>query len=648
MINSRNREKAETATQMKITYRAVSHKGYKKIFKSFVVACSLASLSFINLPSFSETVFLKGTAYQTGISIKDVLVGSSEVVVSNAPIKRVAVTDPSVADIRILSDTSAMVRGKKIGQTTLLIWEGKDSSVRPTRFDIKVKRDIRDLIASLKLIDPNIDVDYVIVPASRIEQAVPINSNGAYTTSYKTSPETVGDPAPSVVVSNQPPQNAAPPAGGGNSAGNVVERIILSGKVKSADVVGRALSTAATYMGEDPNFRIVTRNGGMIVDQVSELLSGADSSGGGFAGSQSLTNPLKFTSNLRGNLGGGSIVANATGSIMSFLEVRERPQISIMIRFYEVSRSINKELGTSFLFSPGGGPNKRNGIYGISAPNNLASATGNQAITAGDSLAQAAASVATAVGGSAAGTFFSLFPKQNLAIAVQALESKGELKILAEPNLVVASGEPGKFLAGGEIPIRQAVSTLGAIGQQVTFETFGISLNVLPSITDGDSILMNVTAQTRDIDSTNPFAGGGVPAFRTRRADTQVEMDPSQALIIGGLINANSVNNLKKIPVLGDIPILGALARSKSFARSDSELIIVLAPEIVRGGNPGQILKPLAIDNASRPGEYDYIPRSFDASRTSVPIGQPQGVTVRAPVDLSKPTTVNDLDHIYH
>lgn len=618
----------------------------------------LALLSLSSQSGISETVFLKGTAYQSGISLKDIKVGSSEVVVSNAPIKRVAVTDPSVANIKVLSDTSALVMGRKVGKTTLLIWEGKDSSVRPTRFDISVKRDITDLIESLKTLDPNIAVDYVVVPSNRIEQiAQPPNSNGAYTTSYNVDPQVVGDPAPSVVVSNQNGAQTPPPAtvgGGLASPGGVVERIILSGKVKSPDVIAKAMTITATYMGEDSSMRIVTRNGGFIVDQINQLLAEADTSAGASTGSQSLTRPLSFTSNLRGNLGNGSIVSNGTGTILSFLEVTDRPQISVMIRFYEVSRNVGKEFSTRFGWAPG--KTGKGGIYGLGAGGNLPNVGGTFSTNGsfGNVLPGSPTGISSSAGisfapsaGSNPGTFFSLFPKQQLSIAIQALESRGEVKVLAEPNLVVQSGEPGKFLAGGEVPIQQALATLGAIGQQVTFETFGISLNVLPTITDNDSILMNVAAQTRDLDSSNPFASPGLPAFRTRKADTQVEMDPSQVLVIGGLINATSTSNLSKIPFLGDIPILGVLARSKEFSRGDSELIIVLSPDIVRGGSASQIIRPLALDSSSRPGEFDYIPRTIDAGRTSIPVSAPPNMPQRSPVDLQRPATVNDLDHIY-
>ncbi len=607
--------------------------------KKFLLAgFSLMAFSVSNFSCLAETVFLKGTAYQTGIALKNINVGASEVIVSNAAIKRVAVADPSVASVRVLSDTSALVMGRKLGKTTLLIWEGKEASVRPTRFDITVRRDITDLIASLKSLDPNINVDYILIPSNKMEAVTqPPNSNGAYTTSFRTKIDTVGDPAPSVVVDNsQGSQPASTGAGGAGAGGDIKEKVILSGKIKSADIIAKALTIASTYMGFDATMKIVTRNGGVLAEQMSSLLGDGSGGGGGGAGggTQSLENPMAFTSNLKGNLANGSIITNGDGSIVSMLEVGERPQVSVMIRFYEISRGTGKELSGKVDWLPvnrnnsniGGGNIGTNGLLG-----NVASTAVGLVSNAG------------------AGTAFSIFPKQNLAIQIKALEQRGEVKLLAEPTLVVASGEPGRFLAGGEIPIQQGISTLGAIGQQVRFETFGISLNVLPTITDDDSLLMNVMAQTRDLDSSNPFipAGSNLPAFKTRKAETQVELDPSQVLVIGGLINANSVNNLSKIPLFGDIPILGLLARSKKFTKEESELVIVLSPEIIRGAHPSQVIKPMALEN-SRPGEFDFIPTRINTSRTGTPIGNPPpNMPARGPVDLSRPTTVNDLDHIY-
>ncbi|HEY9886477.1 MAG TPA: pilus assembly protein N-terminal domain-containing protein [Vampirovibrionales bacterium] len=601
------------------------------------------AFTFSSIPAaFADTVFLKGTAYKSGIAKKNINVGSSEVIVSSEPIKRVAITDPSVANVKILSDTSAIVMGKRMGRTTLLIWEGKNGTTRPSRFDIVVKRDISDLIARLKMLDPNIQIDYVLVSANQIEpQTQTPNSNGAFTTSYNTDPQIVGDPQPSVVVSNQ---SSGTPAAAPIS-GNIVEKITLSGKVKSAEVIAKAITLSATYMGFDSSLKVVTRSGGLIVDEVSQILSERDNSAqGGTGGSQSVNSPLAFTSTVKGNLGNGNVISNKDGSIISFLEVSDKPQISVMIRFYEVSKGIGKEFSSRLLYSP----RSSKKTFGLGAGGNLAPGTLTTQRNPQSGALESFFELPFSAGGSGNAALFMFDPSLNINAVIQALESRGETKLLAEPNIVVQSGEPGRFIAGGEIPIQQAVSTLGAIGQQVTWEQFGISMNILPTITDKDSIILNVSAQNRELDPNNAFAAAGLPAFQTRRADTQVEMDPGQVLVLGGLVNNNSSRNLDKIPFIGDIPILGALARSKDFSRNDTELVVILSPEIVRSAHHSQIIRPLALEGSSNPGEFDYIPTQLpNTQRTSIPIGAPPNMPARDPVDLTRPATVNDLDQIY-
>jgi Flp pilus assembly secretin CpaC len=623
----------------------------KFCYSGLLLTCLSISALTAPLTCQAETVFLKGTSYKSGIAIKDVAVGSSEIISSNLPIKRVAVTDPSVADIRILSETSAIVRGKKIGKTTILIWEGKETTVRPNRFDITVKRDISDLIASIKLIDPNINIDYVLFLPNEITAAQPTNSNGAYTTSFNATPETVGEPAPSVVVSNKPQGGGAGAGGGGAKA---VERILLTGKVKGPDVIAKALSVASMYMGEDPgSMRILTRNGGLDVGNISGVLSPTMQSGGG-AGESVMSDSSPFSSNITSNFSNGTIIANGSGSVVSYLEIDGKTQVAVKIRFYEISKNAGKQFSAN-----GVGQLSVNGKklpLGISGPKGTVA--GQQLGVIGTPIPGTAGLLTRQLrylltGGGAplgAGGNYALIPWLNLEIAIQALEQRGEAKVLAEPTIVVSSGEVGQFRVGGEVPIVNSNVNQITVSNNIQYQPYGISFNILPSITDKDSILMNVHAQTRDIDKANPFGAPGSPAFKTRKIDTQVEMDPGQALLIGGLINANSARNLDKVPWIGDIPILGALARSKDFSRGESELVVIISPEIIRPAHPSQINRPLALEGSGAEGEYDLLPSGLDGftQRTSVPIAAPPfGSPVVSPVDLSKPTTVTDLDNIY-
>ncbi len=606
------------------------------------------TISVIGGPALAETVFLKGTAYQGGINNKEILAGSSELLISNSPIKRVAVSNPSVADIRVLSNTSAMIRGKQIGKTTILVWEGDQKAEigRPSRFDILVKRDISELVSTLKVLDPGIVVDYIIIPATQInDQGSNASFAGPNTLSYKTQPQKVDGPEPSLLINPNTGQQQQQ----GQQAQQQqqdIEKIILSGKVKSADVMAKALTTTALYIGDQPDFQIRTREGGLIVDKINQLITARGAAGGN--GNNVLDEQIQFTANLESNLSNGSIVSTQSGKVVSMLELDSKSQIAVKIRFYEVSRSAGQlfraQLGATSTGSPLGSLYSTN----ITSP----AGTGVAGVQAG--VGPQGAVVQQQAG--TAGSIFGLFPVVGLYLALEALERKGEARALAEPTIVVQSGEIGTFRVGGEVPVLNAVAAAGGVANSFDFVPYGISLAVIPTITDKDGVLLNVNAVSRDIDPDPPVAqntGGTIPpSFLTKRATTQVEMDPTQALMLAGLINNNSNRNLQKFPFLGDIPILGTFFRGKDASKSESELIIVLSPEIIRPTTPIIADKPSAYDvNSPYQANYDAIPTSLpprnDPAWVEPTKRYPFTAPDISPADLSKPSTVNDLDNIY-
>lgn len=589
-------------------------------FKSFVFSLALivANFSVINSPVGAEAVILKGTAYKSGITYKTLTVGVSELLVTNESIKRVAVTDPSVLDIKIVSDTSALLRGKAIGRTSMLIWEGKDET-RPQKFQLTVKRDLNDLIASLKALDPSINVDYVLVGSKSINSSNGGTNSGAYTTAFGVSPRTVGEPAPSVVVDQS--KDAKSGGGGSSEAQAEDEKIILTGTVKSGEVIAKALMIAMAYMGEqNGNLEIMTREGGLLTSGLEGILN---PSGGSMDGNN-LSSQLQFSSNLKTNLSNGAIIKSSSGKVVSMLRIEDKVQVAVKVRFYEVKKSNSKTFESGVTYQD------------------------NQAQYGGVPIANWIQSTAAITNG--AGGVWALFPKIDVLTYVKALEANGSAKVLAEPTMVVMNGEPGQFRVGGEIPVIETSTTNNTTQSHIRYIDYGISLNILPSITESDSILMNVGAQTRDIDDAYSTTGtSSVYGFKTRKISTQVEMDPSQALIIGGLINAGSAQQLSKFPILGDIPILGALMRSKEFVKDESELILILSPEIVRAGNYTQMNKPLALEGQISDNNYYLLPDGSQmGQRTSLHINPSVLVPPQnGPVDLRRPATMTDLDNVY-
>ena len=188
---------------------------------------------------------------------------------------------------------------------------------------------------------------------------------------------------------------------------------------------------------------------------------------------------------------------------------------------------------------------------------------------------------------------------------IQGIISHNRARILSEPTLVTISGERAAFLAGGEIPIVQSIATAGASQQSVTFEPFGLRLNMIPVLMENGSINLEISPEERIVSTQYALNLAGsstsIPGFTTRKTQTTVEMKPGQELFISGLITANSGRQLTKTPFIGEVPVLGALYRSKAFSKNESELVVTVRPEIILPGTPGQLKLPEEIGRVEGP-----------------------------------------------
>jgi len=169
-----------------------------------------------------------------------------------------------------------------------------------------------------------------------------------------------------------------------------------------------------------------------------------------------------------------------------------------------------------------------------------------------------------------------------LNIRMNALEEKGLLNVLAEPNLTAISGETAGFLAGGEFPIPVARDTQGNI--TLEFKQFGVSLNFTPTVMSKERIALHLSTEVSEKDSNNgvTLVDTQIDGLRVRRAETTVEMASGNTIMIAGLIKSDSINSLSGFPGLQDIPVLGELFKSKSFQRNESELLIMVTPYLVK------------------------------------------------------------------
>lgn len=196
-----------------------------------------------------------------------------------------------------------------------------------------------------------------------------------------------------------------------------------------------------------------------------------------------------------------------------------------------------------------------------------------------------------------------------IKLQIMALETKGLAKTLAEPNLIALSGQEASFLAGGEFPLPVAQSSGSAlVASTITIEykEFGVGLKFTPTVLSNKKINLKLNTEVSAIDSSLSTATGGglsVPGFTTRRAGTTVEVADGQSFAIAGLIQSDMNNVVDQVPGLGDIPILGALFRSSKFQRNETELVIVVTPQLVATVSGRKLSYPT--DNFVPPNSFD-------------------------------------------
>ena len=180
-------------------------------------------------------------------------------------------------------------------------------------------------------------------------------------------------------------------------------------------------------------------------------------------------------------------------------------------------------------------------------------------------------------------TFSLLNPNSQLNEILRVLKSKGDFKSLAEPNLLTLPGKEASFLAGGEFPYPTVQSGSGSNAVTIVFKEFGVRLKFTPTIMRNGNIRLKVAPEVSSLDFANAltFQGFVVPSLLTRRAETEVELQDGQHLSIAGLIDNSTINNVNKIPILGDLPILGFFFRSKSARERRTELLVIVTPRIV-------------------------------------------------------------------
>jgi pilus assembly protein CpaC len=319
-------------------------------------------------------------------------------------------------------------------------------------------------------------------------------------------------------------------------------------------------------------------------------------------------------------------IASTAGKVVNLLNVAvpaSEPQILLKVRFASVDRSRALSLGIN-LFNLGLG----NTIGGIT--------TGEftpPVITGGSSSSGSSSGGFSGSGGSASFVnelnFLAFFPGLGAGADIQALEQKGIVDVLAQPNVMAYNGKEASFLAGGEFPYPVVSGTSGGTAAvSIEYKEYGIRLNFIPTITPRGTIHLQVAPEVSSLDYTNEVAISGfeVPGLTERKVNTEVELKDGESFMIGGLLDKSISDTFQKIPFLGDIPILGKFFQSESKTKNDTELIVIVTPEIV-SPYPAKATLP----------ELKW-PDKFMPPNSNIPMQQPDAKTAENTLPPPPPT----------
>ena len=282
--------------------------------------------------------------------------------------------------------------------------------------------------------------------------------------------------------------------------------------------------------------------------------------------------------------------AKDDNSVLNMMAIEGKDQVTLKVRVVEMQRSVIKQMGINLSGSIGFGQ-----LTGSAFDNTISIGASNAFPIAGSSLGGLVANLGyknTVAGGATQST---------VGAKVNALERVGLVRTLAEPNLAAISGEAGKFLVGGEFPVPVAQDD-GKIS--IEFKPYGVGLGYTPVVMSEGRISLQLSVEVSELSTqggfqsasgvvTDPTTGQAVaaqtitiPALKVRRAETTVEIPSGGSLVIAGLLQEATKQNLDSVPGVKDIPVLSALFRSRDFQNDETELVVIVTPYLVDPTDP--------------------------------------------------------------
>jgi pilus assembly protein CpaC len=283
----------------------------------------------------------------------------------------------------------------------------------------------------------------------------------------------------------------------------------------------------------------------------------------------------------------GDLAARLVGGVekvVNSIAIRGRDQVMLKVTVAEVARTLIKQLGIDLTANLNYGTavvnftnaNPFTALGRTLTGNNLTSGFGN-----------------TSIGG---------VQVPSVTATIRAMESAGVVRTLAEPNLTAISGESATFIAGGEFPVPAGYScdpVTHVCTTQISFKKFGISLNFTPVVLAEGRISLRVMTEVSELSNENAItltqAVGNtltVPSIKTRRAETTLEIPSGGSMAMAGLIQEQTKQAINGLPGLAQLPVLGSLFRSRDYVNSQTELMVLVTPYVVRAVAQKDLSRP--------------------------------------------------------
>ena len=317
-----------------------------------------------------------------------------------------------------------------------------------------------------------------------------------------------------------------------------------------------------------------------------------------------------------------SVARQFSPDIINSIQVAQPQQVMLEVRFVEAARSASRDLGVQWNMFNRGTNTRFIGNIGNNTPASQLPITNgsvggqpgpNGSCGGGLNIACQALTVSPFVsaGVLSAASPFGFVVGKLLASGIEAdvllnaLETKGLARGLAEPNLVALSGDTANFLAGGEYPIPMP----GSFGQiSVEYKRYGVGLAFTPTVLNKGLINLKIEPEVSELDPSHSVAVGNgisVPALTVRRASSTIELRDGQSFVLAGLLQNSSTTAQNQLPWIGDVPVLGTLFSSKSYQKNETDLIIIVTPRIVQPTRPGDVIKT-PLDNTLPANDIDF------------------------------------------